>query len=111
MAEPSFDCPDLDAVCLLDRLGLTVAGQLVGEADTVLACRVLEPDDVSERSCWCPRCGQLGVARDTVVRRLSHVPVGWRPTVLAVTVRRYRCPGCTHVWRQDTTAAAEPGQS
>jgi transposase len=25
-----------------------------------------------------------------------------------VTVRRYRCTGCGHVWRQDTTAAAEP---
>lgn len=27
---------------------------------------------------------------------------------MAVTVRRYRCTGCGHVWRQDTTAAAEP---
>jgi transposase len=27
---------------------------------------------------------------------------------LAVTVRRYRCAGCRRVWRQDTTAAAEP---
>ncbi len=23
-------------------------------------------------------------------------------------MRRYRCTGCGHVWRQDTTAAAEP---
>jgi transposase len=28
--------------------------------------------------------------------------------VLEVTIRRYRCTGCGHVWRQDTTAAAEP---
>ena len=27
---------------------------------TVLACRVVEPDDVTERSCWCTRCGELG---------------------------------------------------
>jgi len=27
---------------------------------------------------------------------------------LEVTVRRYRCIGCGHVWRQDTTQAAEP---
>ncbi len=46
--------------------------------------------------------------RDTVLRRLAHVPVGWRPTVLDVTVRRSRCLGCAHVWRQDTTAAAAP---
>jgi len=57
---------------------------------------------------WCARCGAQGVARDTVLRRLAHVPVGWRPTILHVTVRRYRCPGCGHVWRQDTTTAAAP---
>jgi len=33
---------------------------------------------------------------------------GWRPTTLLVTVRRYRCTGCGHVWRQDTSPAAEP---
>ncbi len=108
MAEPTFCGPDLDAFCLLDRLGLAVSGQLVAEDHTVLACRVVEPKEVAERSCWCQRCGELGVPRDTVLRRLAHVPVGWRPTVLHVTVRRYRCPGCTHVWRQDTTAAAAP---
>ena len=108
MAEPTFDCLDLDAFCLLDRLGLTVTAQHVGEDHSVLACRVVEPEEVTERSCWCTRCGQLGVPRDTVARRLAHVPVGWRPTLLHVTVRRYRCPGCGHVWRQDTTSAAEP---
>jgi transposase len=34
--------------------------------------------------------------------------LGWRPTVLEVVVRRYRCSDCGHVWRQDTTAAAGP---
>jgi len=108
VAEPTFDCPDLDSFCLIDRLDLTVTGQHVGTDHTVLACRVVEPDDVTERSCWCTRCGELGVPRDTVLRRLAHVPVGWRPTVLDVTVRRYRCLGCEHAWRQDTTAAAAP---
>ncbi|GAA4399088.1 hypothetical protein GCM10023147_36000 [Tsukamurella soli] len=46
--------------------------------------------------------------RDTVVRRLAHEPFGWRPTTLEVRVRRYRCPGCGQVWRQDTSPAAEP---
>jgi len=49
-----------------------------------------------------------GVLRDTVVRRLAHEPLGWRPTMLEVTVRRYRCADCGRVWRQDTTLAAEP---
>jgi transposase-like protein len=43
----------------------------------------------------------------TVTRRLAHEPLGWRPTVLVVTIRRYRCSGCGHVWRQDTSRAAE----
>ena len=43
-----------------------------------------------------------------MVRRLAHEPLGWRPTMLHVTVRRYRCSGCGHVWRQDTSRAAEP---
>ena len=34
--------------------------------------------------------------------------MGWRPTTLQITVRRYRCADCAHVWRQDTTKAAEP---
>src|SRR5699024_12664965 len=41
-------------------------------------------------------------------RQLAHEPLGWRPTTLLVTVRRYRCTGCGHVWRQDTSLAAEP---
>ena len=43
-----------------------------------------------------------------MVRRLAHEPLGWRPTVLEVTIRRYRCTGCGHVWRQGTSRAAEP---
>ncbi|MGE3845164.1 MAG: ISL3 family transposase, partial [Vicinamibacterales bacterium] len=68
----------------------------------VLACRVVAEDG------WCRRCGCEGAPRDTVIRRLAHEPLGWRPTTLEVTVRRYRCTGCGHVWRQDTTLAAEP---
>jgi transposase len=68
----------------------------------VLACRVVEPDQ------WCRRCGCEGVPRDTVTRELAHEPRGWRPTTLVVTMRRYRCTGCGHVWRQDTSLAAEP---
>ncbi len=108
MLDATFSIPDLDSFCLLDRLGLTVTGQHVAAEHTVLRCRVVEPDDPVERDCWCDRCGAAGVARDTVTRRLAHVPVGWRPTILHVTVRRYRCVGCGHVWRQDTSSAAAP---
>ncbi|TCM37942.1 transposase IS204/IS1001/IS1096/IS1165 family protein, partial [Kribbella sp. VKM Ac-2568] len=43
-----------------------------------------------------------------MTRELAHEPLGWRPTTLVVTVRRYRCTACGHVWRQDTSLAAEP---
>ena len=94
--------PDLTTFCRLDELGLVVTGQRLEPDRAVLACRVVEPDR------WCRRCGCEGVARDSVVRRLAHEPLGWRPTTLAVTVRRYRCTGCGQAWRQDTTQAAEP---
>jgi transposase len=100
--DATFDRPNLTTFARLDELGLEVVGQRLEPDRAVLACRVVEPDE------WCRRCGCSGMPRDTVVRRLAHEPFGWRPTVLLVTVRRYRCTGCGHVWRQDTSKVAEP---
>lgn len=100
--DAGFACPDMTTFCRLDELGLEVTGQRLEPDRAVLACRVVEPDQ------WCRRCGCEGVPRDTVTRRLAHEPLGWRPTTLMVTIRRYRCSGCGHVWRQDTSKAAEP---
>jgi len=100
--DATFARPDLTTFARLDELGLEVVGQRVEPGRAVLACRVVEPDQ------WCRRCGCEGAVRDSVVRRLAHEPFGWRPTTLEVRVRRYRCTGCGHVWRQDATAAAEP---
>ena len=102
MLDATFACPDLNTFARLDELGLVVTGQRLEPGRAVLACRVLEPDQ------WCRRCGCEGTPRDSVTRELAHEPLGWRPTTLLVTVRRYRCAGCGHVWRQDTTRAAEP---
>ena len=102
MSELTFATADLTTFARVDELGLEVVGQRVEPGRAVLACRVVEPDD------WCRRCGCQGRVRDTVRRRLAHEPFGWRPTTLLVTVRRYRCPGCGHVWRQDTSKAAAP---
>jgi transposase len=102
LSDATFACPDLTTFCRLDELGLVVVGQQLQPDRAVLACRVVDPDR------WCDRCGCEGSARDTVIRRLAHEPFGWRPTTLAVTVVRYRCSGCGHVWRQDTSRAAEP---
>jgi len=43
-----------------------------------------------------------------VVRKVTHVPVGWRPTHLHVRLRRYRCDTCARVWQQDTTSVVAP---
>jgi hypothetical protein len=102
MRDVTFARPDLTTFCRLDELGLAVMGQRLEPDRAVLACRVVDPDD------RCRRCGGEGVARDMVTRRLAHEPLGWRPTTLVVRVRRYRCPGCAHVWRQDTSRAAQP---
>ncbi len=102
MSDATFTAPDLTTFTGVDELGLEVVGQRLEPNRAVLACRVLAEDR------WCRRCGCYGAPRDSVVRRLAHEPFGWRPTVLEVTVRRYRCGECGHVWRQDMTAAAEP---
>jgi transposase len=97
-----FACADLTRFCRLDELGLEVTGQRLEPGRAVLACRVVDPDR------WCRRCGCEGAACGTVTRTLAHEPFGWRPTKLLIRVRRYRCTGCGHVWRQDTARAAEP---
>ena len=102
MPDATFGCPDLTTFAGVDELGLEVVGQRLAPDRAVLACRVIEPDQ------WCRRCGCEGAPRDTVTRSLAHEPLGWRPTTLLVTIRRYRCSGCGHVWRQDTSKAAEP---
>ena len=102
MPDATFARPDLTTFCRLDELGLEVTGQRLEPDRAVLACRVMESDR------WCRCCGEEGVSRDTVTRQLAHEPLGWRPTTLLVTIRRYRCAGCAHVWRQDTRKAAAP---
>ena len=102
MVDATFARPDLTTFARLDELGLEVVGQRLEPERAVLACRVVQPDR------WCRRCGCEGAPRDSVTRRLAHEPLGWRPTTLVVSVRRYRCTGCGHVWRQDMSKAAAP---
>ena len=102
MPNTIFDRPDLSAYARLDGLGLEVTGQRIEPDHAVLACRITGEDR------WCRRCGCQCISRDTVVRRLAHEPCGWHPTILHVSVRRYRCPECAHVWRQDMSQAADP---
>lgn len=92
--------PCLDSFCRLDRLGLTVLSQQIEPDHAVLICA---PSTAPQP---CPGCRQPGVRHDTVVRRLAHVPYGWKPTILQVLVPRYRCRDCRRTWRHDLKAAA-----
>jgi transposase len=102
LSHTTFTAPDLTTFCRLDELGLTACGQRLLPERAEILCTVTEADP------WCRNCGQPGTPRGTVVRRLAHEPVGWRPTTLVIRVRRYRCADCGTVWRQDTSQAAEP---
>ena len=106
MPDATFGCPDLTTFCRLDELGLVVVGQRLEPDRAVLACRLLEANDGTE--VWCRRCGCAG--RPRTPSRGSWRTSRWAgdPTTLLVTIRRYRCTGCGHVWRQDTSRAAEP---
>jgi hypothetical protein len=104
MPDATFVRPDLGAFCRLDELGLRVVAQRLEPERAVLACTVV-PGELDR---WCRRCGAEGAPRDSVTRRLAHEPFGWRPTTLLVTIGRYRCEGCRHVWRQDSGRAAQP---
>ena len=79
-------------------------GQFLTVECAVIECRM----PIGFEDPFCKACGAQGQARGTVARRLSHVPVGWRPTQLVVRVRRFACTGCRRVWRQDTSTLAEP---
>ena len=101
--DATFGSPDLTTFCRLDELGLVVVGPRLEPDRGVLACRVLEADVGTED--WCRRCGCAERLRDTVTRELAHEPVGWRPTTLLVTIRRYRCTGCVGMCGARTPAA------
>ena len=103
MPNTIFDRPDLSAFTRLEGLGLEVTGQRIEADHAVLAYRITGEDR------WCRRCGCQGISRDTVLSHFAHEPCRWHPTILQVSVRRYRCQECAHVWRQqDMCQAADP---
>lgn len=108
MLDATFDDPDLTTFTGLYHLGLLITGQHLQPDRAVLACRLVQNLDAAEADRWCRRCGCQGHPRGTVTRRLAHVPFGHRPTTLLLTLVRFVCSGCARVWRQDTTAVAEP---
>ena len=95
-------CSDPTTFCGLDELGPEVIGQRLGpDLPAGSSSPISGVDDTSAKA-----------SRET---RWSggwtQQALSWRPTVLEVVVRRYRCSGCGHVWHQDTSAANSRSRS
>ena len=91
------------------ELGVTITDAAVDGDVTVVFCDLLDDG-------WrqCPGCGGEGVYRDTVIRRVTDVPVVGHPLRLRVRVPRYRCTttGCDReVFAHNTDRLARRGWS
>ena len=88
---------------------MTITDATVDGDVTVLFCNLL---DDGQRHC--PGCGGEGVYRDTVIRRVTDVPVVGHPLRLRVRVPRYRCTATDcerEVFAHNTSRLAHPGWS
>jgi hypothetical protein len=75
-----------DTIVRTVELGVTITDAAVDGDATVVFCELL--DDGRRH---CPGCGGEGTYRDTVIRKVTDVPVIGHPLRLRVRVPRYRC--------------------
>ena len=98
-----------DTIVRTVELGVTITDAAVDGDVTVVFCDLL--DDGCRQ---CPGCGGEGVYRDTVIRRVTDVPVVGHPLRLRARVPRYRCTttGCDReVFAHNTERLARRGWS
>ena len=98
-----------DTIVRTVELGVTITDAAVDGDATVVFCDLL--DDGRRH---CPQCGGEGVYRDTVIRRVTDVPVVGHPLRLRVRVPRYRCKSSQcprEVFAHNTSRLARPGWS
>ena len=98
-----------DTIVRTVELGVTITDAAVDGDATVVFCNLL--DDGQHR---CPGCGSEGIYRDTVIRKVTDVPVVGYPLRLRVRVPRYRCVTVDcgrEVFVHNTSRLARPGWS
>lgn len=98
-----------DTIVRTVELGVTITDAAVDGDVTVVFCDLL-----TEGRQHCPGCGSEGVYRDTVVRKVTDVPVVGHPLRLRVRVPRYRCTAADcdrEVFAHNTSDLARPGWS
>ena len=98
MSETTFTVPDLTTFRGLDALRLIAAGQHLFPRQAVIGCCM--PIRFDEDPLY-GACGVQVTACETVVRRLTHVPMGCRSAWLVVRLRRLACASCRRLRRQD----------
>ena len=103
MPETTFTDPDLTTFLGLDTLGLTAVGQLLTSTRAIVECRM----PIGFEDPFCKACEAQGVSRGTVAGAWPRAG-GVETTQLVVRVRRFACTHCCRVWRQDTSALAQP---
>lgn len=111
MSDPtsSFAAVVADTIVRTVELGVTITDAALDGDVTVVFCTLLD-----DGSSDCPGCGAQGVYRDTVIRRVTDVPVVGHPLRLHVRVPRYRCviPDCEReVFAHNTDRLARRGWS
>lgn len=97
----TFAIPGLTTLCGLDELGLV--GRV---ADRCASCVDRVPSRRSEGLVLDLQAGRR--LAENQLRRLAHVPFGWRPTTLLWFGYRRRFSGCGRSWQHDLFRAAEP---
>lgn len=98
-----------DTIVRTVELGVTITDAAVDGDATVVFCDLL--DDGRRH---CPGCGAEGTYRDTVIRRVTDVPVVGHPLRLRVRVPRYRCAATNcdrEVFAHNTDRLARRGWS
>ena len=98
-----------DTIVRTVELGVTITDAAVDGNATVVFCELL---DDGQRHC--PGCGSQGVYRNTVIRRVTDVPVVGHPLRLQVRVPRYRCVAIDcerEVFAHNTSRLARSGWS
>jgi transposase len=98
-----------DTIVRTVELGVTITDAAVDGDVTVVFCDLLTEGRQS-----CPGCGGEGRYRDTVIRKVTDVPVVGHPLRLRVRVPRYRCTtsDCSReVFAHKTDQLARPGWS
>ena len=96
-----------DTIVRTVELGVTITDAAVDGDVTVVFCDLLT--DGRQR---CSSCGGEGIYHDTVIRRVTDVPVVGHPLRLRVRVPRYRCPTTEckrEVFTHNTSRLARPG--